>query len=299
MIKSGIPNFSITRGGAKWGIPFPYGSPRGGEQTIYVWADALVNYLSILDYPDGERFKIFWPADVHIIGAEINKFHSVFWPAMLLSADLPLPKEIFIHGLFTVNGQKMSKTLGNVIDPLDLVGKFSADAVRYLALSQFPAGEHGDVKAETFAEKYNSDLANGVGNLFERTFSMILDYRGGIIDEKAGVDEKITRQAEDVSQDYNDHMKNFQLFEALASCFSFIKTLDGYINEKQPWTLNKKNDPELDKVLAVLFFGINKIILLLEPFMPSKMKEARDHIAKMKAGKLKKGEKLGLFPRTG
>ena len=121
---------------------------------------------------------------MHIIGAEINKFHSVYWPAMLMSAGLALPKEIFIHGLFTVNGQKMSKTVGNVIDPIDMADKFGADAARYLLLSQFPASEHGDVKADDFANKYNSDLANGVGNQLERSFTMMIDFRGGVLDDK-------------------------------------------------------------------------------------------------------------------
>ena len=137
MMNSGVSDFSITRENLQWGISFPYGK----NQTIYVWADALMNYATVLDYPNGENFKKYWPPDLHIIGAEINKFHSIYWPAMLMSADLLLPKEIFIHGLFTVNGQKMSKTTGNIIDPIELAEKFGADAVRYLLLSQFPASE--------------------------------------------------------------------------------------------------------------------------------------------------------------
>lgn len=294
IIKSDLPDFSVTRENTKWGIPFPYDA----NQTIYVWADALINYITVLDYPDGEKFKTFWPADLHVIGAEINKFHTIFWPAMLLAAGLPLPKEIFIHGLFTVNGQKMSKTVGNIIDPMDLADKFGADATRYLLLSQFPASEHGDVKAEEFANKYNSDLANGVGNLLERTFTMLADFRNGKVDKNSPVDVKIKNAAEEAEKNYAKHMENYRLFEALADVFSFIKALDVYINEEKPWSLNKNNDPKLDEVLAALLFGAEKIISWLEPFLPQKTEEAKSYLEKLKRGEIKKGERLGLFRRA-
>lgn len=297
MMETGMENFSITREGLRWGIPFPYGE----NQTVYVWVDALINYLTVLDFPDGENFKKFWPADLHIIGAEINKFHSIFWTAMLLSAGLPLPKNFFVHGLLTVNGQKMSKSLGNIIDPLDMADKFGADAARYLLLSQFPAYEHSDVKAEKFAEKYNSDLANGAGNLLERSFTMMIDFRGGIIDEGMGVEEKIKLSAEKTGKNYENNFENYKLYEALLDVFSFIKNLDRYINKEQPWVLNKNKSADgqekLDEVLNTLLFGMEKIIGWLEPFMPSKTQKAKNYIAKMQTGKLNKGEKLNLFPR--
>ena len=293
MIESGVSDFSITRENLQWGISFPYGK----NQTIYVWADALMNYATVLDYPNGENFKKYWPPDLHIIGAEINKFHSIYWPAMLMSADLLLPKEIFIHGLFTVNGQKMSKTTGNIIDPIELAEKFGADAARYLLLSQFPASEHGDVKAEEFARKYNSDLANGIGNLLERSFTMMIDYRGGILGDKNGLEEKIKSSVEKTEKNYENNFDNYKLYEALADVFAFIKKLDVYINEEQPWALNKNKDNKLDMVLSTLLFGIEKIIVWLEPFMPNKIGEVKNHILKLQSGKLKKGDKLGLFPR--
>ena len=293
MIESGVSDFSVTRENLKWGIPFPYGK----NQTIYVWADALMNYATVLDYPNGENFKKYWPPDLHIIGAEINKFHSIYWPAMLMSADLLLPKEIFIHGLFTVNGQKMSKTTGNIIDPIELAEKFGADAARYLLLAQFPASEHGDVKTEEFARKYNSDLANGIGNLLERSFTMMIDYRGGILGDKNGLEEKIKSSVEKTEKNYENNFDNYKLYEALADVFAFIKKLDVYINEEQPWALNKNKDNKLDMVLSALLFGIEKIIVWLEPFMPNKIGEVKNHILKLQSGKLKKGDKLGLFPR--
>ena len=298
MIESGGEDFSITREGLKWGISFPFGNSPAGQQTIYVWADALANYLTILDYPNGENFKKYWPADLHIIGAEINKFHSIYWPAMLMSAGLALPKEIFIHGLFTVNGQKMSKSLGNVIDPIDVADKFGSDAARYLLLSQFPASEHGDIKADDFVNKYNSDLANGVGNLLERSFTMMVDFRGGIFNAKKGIEEKIKKLAEKTEKSYKNNFENYKLYEALADVFAFIKNLDRYINEEQPWTLNKNQNEKLDIVLNTLLFGIEKIIGWLEQFMPLKMKEAQNYLDKLKKGEIKKGEKLGLFKRV-
>lgn len=295
MIELGVPDFSITREGLKWGIAFPYDN----NQAVYVWVDALINYATVLGYPGGEDFKNFWPPDLHIIGAEINKFHTIFWLAMLLSANLSLPEEIFIHGLFTINGQKMSKTLGNVIDPTDLVEKFGADATRYLLLSQFPALEHGDVKADDFANKYNSDLANGVGNLMERSFTMLVDYRNGILDNKKGVDPNIKELAEKAEKNYKDHFDNYKLYEALADIFVFIKRLDVYINEERPWVLNKNKDEKLDIVLNTLTFGIEKIIIWLEPFMPSKMNQTRKYFSKIKKGEVEKEDRMGLFPRVG
>ncbi|RJQ32014.1 methionine--tRNA ligase [Candidatus Parcubacteria bacterium] len=295
IIQAGVPDFSITREGLKWGIPYPFDA----NQTIYVWADALINYATALGYPAEENFKKYWPVDLHIIGADINKFHSIYWLAMLMSAGLELPKEIFIHGLFTVNGQKMSKTLGNIIDPLDLVKRFGSDAARYLLLSQFPASEHGDVKAEEFDRKYNSDLANGVGNLLERSFTMMIDYRGGKI-VKGKVDPKIKEAAEKTEKLFGSHFEAHKLYEALADVFTFIKTLDVYINEEKPWVLSRGEggqQEKLDDILGSLLFGIEKIIFWLKPFMPNKAKETEVFSNKLLKGELKKGDKLGLFKR--
>jgi methionyl-tRNA synthetase len=296
IVDSEIADFSITREKerVKWGIAFP----KDESQLIYVWVDALSNYITVLDYPDGEKFEKFWPADVHVIGAEINKFHSIFWPGLLLSAGLLLPENIFVHGLFTVNGQKMSKTLGNVIDPLEMVKKFGADATRYLLLSQFPASEHGDIKESEFITKYNADLANGVGNLMERTFTMAVKYNG---DFSGGgeVDGKIKEFISEAEKNYKARIEEFKLFEALQEVFSFIKNLDKYINDKKPWVLlaeNKKSQ-ELEEILSSLFAGTEKIIKWLNPFMPSKMEEAKVFLEKVKNKEVGENEKLGLFPR--
>lgn len=298
IIESGADDFSISREKVEWGIPFPYDS----KQTIYVWGEALTSYVSVLDFPDGEKYKKYWPADLHLIGVDINKFHTIFWPAMLMSAELLLPKKIFVHGLFTVNGQKMSKTLGNVVDPNDLINRFGADAARYIILSQFSALEHGDVKADEFDIKYNADLANGFGNLFERVFSMYLKYRSGDNKnmENKNIDAEVERLINEAKNNYQSHMDNIQIFEALRVVLLFAKHLDKYINEKSPWDLykTKGQGAELDEVLDSLMAGVEKIINWLLPFMPEKMEKADDFFKKVIAKQQQPEDKLGLFPRV-
>ena len=294
IIDGGIPDFSITREKVKHGIPFPYDE----SQVVYVWADALVNYLSVLGYPEGENFKKFWPADLHIIGVEINKFHSIFWPAMLLSARLPLPRKIFVHGLFTVNGQKMSKTLGNVIDPVELVGRFGQDAARWLILSQFPAEEHGDIKESEFVQRYNGNLSHGIGNLFERVFAMAVNY--GFNMERNNRDSR-SAEVEKRVELYYQYMESCKLFEALAEVFALAKMADRYIAEKKPYLIFKEEglSEELKQSLSFLLYILDKISECLAPFMPLAYKKIADYRLKIKEGKAGKGaerQKLNLFP---
>jgi len=288
MIDENIPDFSITREKVKWGIPFPYDK----NQTVYVWVDALVNYLSAVGFPDN-KFKDFWPADLHIIGAEINKFHSIFWPAMLLSANLPLPRKIFVHGLFTVNGQKMSKTLGNVIDPNIIFEKFG-EAVRYLVLSQFPAEFHGDIKENDFLEKYNSDLADGVGNTFERIAALIYPEKSLLIE--GIVDKPLEPSLEKLRISYRQHMENYELFNALHDVLNFTKDVDRYINLEKPWTITDNGKKKL--VLSSLNSAVKEIIYSLEPFLPTKMDLAKSYFADiLNNSNLSERKKLGLFPK--
>lgn len=291
MMDAGIPNFPITREKVVWGIPYP----KDKNQTIYVWSDALVSYLTALSYPDGAEYKRFWPADLHIIGAEINKFHSIYWPGLLMSAKLPLPKEIFVHGLFTVDGQKMSKTVGNVVDPLEIIKKFGADAARYLLISQFPATEHGDVKESSFTKKYNTDLANGIGNLAERVFTMILNS-GAHIKEKY-IDRNFQADIHKIESAYNKYLEEYNLFEALRTIFTFIKYLDREINEKKPWSEDLLSQATKKLFFVNLLFGVEKIFSWLEPFMPGKMSGAKNYAAKVRNKEISPKEKLDLFPR--
>jgi methionyl-tRNA synthetase len=297
MIDSDLPDFSFTRENVKWGIPFPYDE----SQTIYVWADALANYLTVLDFPDGENFKEFWPTDLHLIGAEINKFHSIYWPAMLISAGLPLPKEIFVHGLFTVNGQKMSKTLGNIIDPIKISEKIGVDAFRYLVLSQFPASEHGDIKESEFYSKYGSDLTNGVGNLFERVAAMVVGYKNleGILKSQS-IDKKLKAEIDLAEKEYFEFMDGYRLFEVLRAVMKLAREVDQYINAEKPWSLPEGERKE--EVLNSLLSVVEIIIGYLAPFMPEKMAIAADYFKKIEKGEaIKAGEreKLNLFPRIG
>ena len=184
--KQALPDFSVSRSNkaVTWGIDLPWDN----SQKVYVWIDALCNYITTLDYPKGKNFKKFWPADAQFLGLEILKFHAVYWPAILLALDLPLPK-LYIHGFFSIDGKKMSKTLGNVIDPNKLVAEYGSDVAKYLILSQFSFGAESDIKVEDFPVKYNADLVNGLGNLINRVTNMVEKY----FDGKIKIDFKNTK----------------------------------------------------------------------------------------------------------
>ena len=284
IIDGKIENFSITREKVKWGIPFPFDK----NQNIYVWVEALINYLTVLDYPQGENFKKYWPADLHIIGADINKFHTIFWPALLMSADLPLPKKIFIHGFFTVNGQKMGKTLGNVIDPKEIIKDFGPEITRFLLLTQFPAQSHGDIKQSEFKNKYNSNLANGIGNLVERIFALAGKFR--ISKDEILADEEFKKRIESFRKKTSQFMDELNIFEFINETLSFSKFLDGYLNETKPWKM-KDGDPRIRKVIGNLLSGISFLASNLIPIFPQKMKLLKGRIESNNFSK------LNLFPR--
>ncbi len=248
-----LPDFSVTRQRVKWGVPF-FKDP---SQIVYVWVEALQNYISALGYPNGVDFKEFWPADVHLMAKDILKFHAVYWPAMLLAAGERPPAQVFAHGFFTLNGQKMSKTVGNVIDPRSLVAQYGADATRYLLLSQFPFGNDGDIQADRFTEKYNADLANGLGNLVSRTATLIEQNCDGKVDHTvepllsiSGVGAAIEALAFD---------------RALDEVFAAIKLGNQLIDRTKPW--EKKE--ESASFLSGLASGLVAIGHALTPFVPT------------------------------
>jgi methionyl-tRNA synthetase len=244
----------------EWGIPFP-----GDEsQTIYVWIDALINYYSAQ--------KVFglediWPADVHLMAKDILWFHAIIWPAILIALDLTLPKKIFAHGFFTVGGEKMSKTRGNVLNPNKLVEKFGADAVRYALLREFPFGEDGDISEEKIAARYQSELSNGLGNLLQRTISMINKYDVKIQsspqgqptqeNDKSNPNEKISKLIE-----------NLKFDQALQEISGKISKLNQYIEENKPWELAKTDTEKLSEVLRSVHSSLSGLIAPLYPFMP-------------------------------
>lgn len=248
-LEGGIEDVSISRAGVAWGIAVPWDK----EQTIYVWVDALLNYYSATRFLEGKNE--FWPATVHLMAKDILWFHSVIWPALLLAANLPLPKIIFAHGFFTINGQKMSKSLGNVIAPQHLINEFGTDASRYLLMSEYPFGNDGDLSLERFKEKYNSDLANGLGNLTSRLAKLC---------ERV---DRFSVSAKHVEcQKNNTFIENFQFDEALKHIWNEISAADKFMNEKKPWMLA---GPELQAALEDVVGRLRHIADDLVPFMPA------------------------------
>jgi len=280
-IKQGIDDFSVTRQNVKWGIDLAFAP----GQVAYVWVDALSNYLTALDYPQSEsELMKFWPADVQLMAQDIAKFHAIYWPAMLLALDLPLPKTLFVHGFFTIDGQKMSKSLGNVIDPNDLVKKYGTDGARYLLLSQFPLGHEGDLQVNLFDERYNNDLANGLGNLVARISNLAEKY----LSANSVVDFKI--------ENYSAaELDNLKTDSALSAIMKKITELNQLIDQNKPWQLAKGDDESLEKLTEFLQLCVGHVLSIahsLKPFMPE---TAEKISAQFSAEKIVKGE--SLFPR--
>jgi methionyl-tRNA synthetase len=272
-LKQPLEDISISRTNARaknWGVPVP-GDP---NQRMYVWFDALNIYQSGVGFGwDDAAYKKWWPADVHVIGKGISRFHAVYWPAFLLSAGLAVPKTIFVHGYFTVNGQKMSKTLGNVIDPFALIQTYGADALRYYLLREIPSTADGDFSERRFKELYNADLANGLGNLVARV-SKLAEGREYQV---SGV------KYQDVnSGEYKKAVEEFRFNDALAAVWETVRSTDQYINEKTPWKLS---GGQLQEVLQPAIQNIHAIALLLQPFLPET------------AEKILRGHEGPLFPR--
>ncbi len=276
LFEQGLNNFSISREKVKWGIPLPFDS----KQVTYVWVEALMNYLSGIGYgADETKFKKWWYDGeiVHLMAKEILKFHCIFWPAILMAANLPLPRTIFLHGFFTVNGEKMSKSLGNQIDPRDMVARFGADASRYLLLTQYPFGADGDIQESRFATKYNSDLANDLGNLVSRTAKMILANFGGKIPPPAeGITgaEDLTAEAEKLPEVVLEHINNFRLLNAIEAVMNLVRTTNRFFDSNAPWKLVKEGD--LKRAGGVLYLSaeaIRIVSILIYPVMPQKALE--------------------------
>ncbi|MFA7201968.1 MAG: class I tRNA ligase family protein [Candidatus Paceibacterota bacterium] len=294
LMDRGLDDVSFSRSAEKlpWGIPVP----GDASQTMYVWADALSNYISAIGYGrDSELFKKWWPADVHVVGKDILRFHAAIWPAMLLSAKLPLPKKLFVHGHINLNGQKISKSLGNVIYPHDLVKKFGADAVRYYFLREISSTEDGDYTEERFIQRYNADLANGLGNLCARVTGVALKFYKPITHDFKMMDLAVEQKIKVIQKSIDDCMGAFRFNDALAELWSLIAFADYYINDKKPWSA--ENPPiENEKTLFNLLVLVNSVGVLLEPFMPETSKKIVKNLSfKGKHVSIKGAQKL--FPR--
>jgi methionyl-tRNA synthetase len=263
-------SFSRPRKDLEWGIQVP----NDAEQTIYVWADALTNYISAVGYGRNDDYEKWWPADAQVIGKDISRFHAAIWPGMLLSAGLPLPKKLLVHGFITVDGQKMSKTLGNVIDPVEIAEKYGADALRYYLLKEIPSGEDGDFSQNKFEALYNGDLANGLGNFISRVKK--LAENEGV---KSGDSKGFGTQVEKLKSEIDRNLENFKINEALQKIWELISEGDKFMNDKEPW---KTKDKE---IIAELLYLANQIVEIIEPFLPGT------------AATAKIGDGKPLFPR--
>lgn len=281
--EGGLEDLSISRTTFDWGIPVP----NDPEHVVYVWLDALTNYISAIGYGSDDpelqaKFEKYWPADVHIIGKDIVRFHTIYWPIFLMALGLPLPKKVFGHGFLLVNGEKMSKSLGNVIDPVPLIDHFGLDAVRYFMLREVPFGEDGTFTPSAFLERCNGDLANDLGNLLHRTLTMIEKYFEGnvpaMISNATPHDEALRQFVEERIVRIEESMEKMQFSQALASIWEIVRAGNRYIEQTTPWKLakNEADRETLGSVMANLWEILRIISILIQPFLtrtPHKMWE--------------------------
>jgi len=273
LIKQNVPDFSISRSkkAVGWGIDLPWDN----NQLAYVWVDALLNYITALGYPDKENFKKFWPADIQLMALDILKFHALYWPAMLMALDIPLPKALYVHGFFTIDGKKMSKSIGNVVDPNEIVKNYGQEVSKYLILSQFSFGSESDIKIADFPAKYKADMVDGLGNLVSRVTNMIQQYMDGKIHEGSLSDSGLGELV-------GEKIANLRLREALLDIWQVAAESNVLIDKIKPWELSKSED-EHDKIkltdtLTVLARNIYNIALCLKPFMPKTAEQILDLI---------------------
>jgi methionyl-tRNA synthetase len=266
-IAQGLQDFSISRAGQPWGIPLPWDE----DQVAYVWADALVNYLSALTYarPGEDLLPIFWPAARHLMAKDILRFHCVYWPAMLLSAGYEVPQQIFVHGYLLFDERKMSKSLGNVLDPLELTGVYGADPVRFWAVRSVSFGQDGSVSVKSLHERYERELGNELGNLLSRTTAMIARYRAGRLPAGPGSPEVAAAVAA-VFEGVPRHLDAWDLTGALETIWELVRQLNAHVERTRPWDLARQGaSAELDRVLYDLADGLRALAVALWPYLPA------------------------------
>ena len=270
-IKQGLDDLCISRTSFNWGIPVPIDP----KHVIYVWFDALTNYLTPIGYLDNpEMFQKYWPADLHLVGKEIVRFHTIIWPCILMALDLPLPKKVYGHGWLIVDGDKMSKSKGNVVDPIGLIDEFGVDAIRYFLLREINLGQDGNFSRDALIGRINSDLANDLGNLLHRTLSMTLKFQDGVVKAPAGesdVDRSLKEDARETVAFFEQNMEEMQLSLTIKKVWAFISRANKYIDETAPWALAK--DPAKEQELANVLYNLTEalriISVLISPFMPT------------------------------
>lgn len=270
ILKSGLEDISISRSKEK--LPWGIAVPGDDTQVMYVWFDALTNYVTALGYgtEDDSLFKKYWPASAHVIGKEINRFHSLLWPAMLMSAGLDMPEQIAVHGWMTVDGQKMSKSIGNVINPLDLSAKYPLDAVRYFLMREIPFDNDGDFTYSKFSDRFNADLANGLGNLTNRVLVMIEKYSNSAVPKVETVNHDLVDfLTKVVWPEYENAMTNWQFNRALEAAWKMISYCDQIISDKQPWAMHKAGKiNEVNDLLYHLAESLRHVAVMIWSIMP-------------------------------
>ncbi len=277
LIENGLEDVSFSRPKEKlsWGIPVP----GDDSQVIYVWADALTNYISAIGYGrDEKEFEKWWPADVQVIGKDILRFHAAIWPAMLISAKLPLPKKIFVHGFINVQGQKMSKSVGNIISPNEIFEKYGSDSLRYYFLKEISPFEDGSYSEEKFIDRHNSDLAHGLGNFSARVVGMASKFPNSIRNDFKSIDLGLEQRIKTVQKNVDDYLDQFKFNDALSEIWSLISFGDSYVNEKKPWSSDIP-DVEKEKILFNLLVLLNSVGVMLAPFLPESSKKITKNIS--------------------
>lgn len=279
-LRPGLQDLAVSRNSFKWGVPVEFDP----EHVVYVWLDALTNYITALGYmsDDDTNFKKYWPADLHLMGKEIVRFHSITWPAILMALDLPLPKQVYGHGWLTLGGDKISKSKGNIIDPVVLCDRFGVDAIRYFLLREVPFGQDGMYTNQSLLMRINTDLANDLGNLVSRTVAMVTQYFDGVIPEpqgeKTGFDVDLENIANALYLKVSEAMDKLNAPEALTEIWKLISRANKYIDETTPWVLNKSGDKvRLSRVMYNLTEAIRIATILLKPFLtttPAKIFES-------------------------
>lgn len=284
VFKEGLKDISISRPKDKisWGVPVPDDE----TQVMYVWFEALMNYITVLGYPEHKDFKEFWPADVQVVGKDILRFHAAIWPGMLLALDLPLPKSLYVHGFVTVEGQKMSKSIGNVVHPKQIIDKYGVDGFRYFFLRHVPSYSDGDFSWKRLHDAYNNELANELGNAVSRTTAMIIKYQKGVVGEVPEPEHDIAR--------YKQALQDFRFDKALDEVWDQVRGLNQYIDTEKPWAISQADDADhLREVLAYQVGSLLQIANLLRPFLPDTTKK----IETIFSEGVIKPTKETLFPR--
>lgn len=279
-LKPGLKDLCVSRSSVKWGIPVTFDP----EQTVYVWVDALTNYISALGYKsdDESLFEKYWPADLHLVGKEIFRFHTIIWPIMLIALGLPLPKKVYGHGWLTMGGDKISKSKGNFKDPRLFIKDYGVDTIRYFLLSEVPFGSDGNFSELLMVERRNSDLCNVLGNLVNRTISMANKYFGGKVSKISNItelDNEVIYYLNSMDKDVDEKLESLNAPAALADIFSRLNRLNKYIDETEPWKLSKLEDKSrLNDVLYVILDGIRLCAIELEAFIPATSKKIYEQI---------------------